>query len=299
MNAKKTKISGSSLLINSFFSLFSLTFIIPFLLVVAVSFSNEEDIQNFGYKLIPKRFDVMGYKWVFSNPQQIIDSYKFTALQSVLGTFLAVLVMALCAYSLSRRSFTFRGPITYMIFFTMVFSGGLMPSYILTKQYLHLDDTLWVYILPALASPFQIIVFRTFFQELPASLMESAKMDGASEWRIFFQIVMPLSKPVMATISLICLLDRWNNWNTSLLYIQDQKLYTLQYLLQRILREADYIRSMAKEDPMGAMSGQAMQIPMETMMFAMCVVAAGPMLLVFPFFQKYFARGLTVGAVKG
>lgn len=299
MSAKKTKISGSSLLINSFFSLFSLTFIIPFLLVVAVSFSNEEDIQNFGYKLIPKRFDVMGYKWVFSNPQQIIDSYKFTALQSVLGTILAVLVMALCAYSLSRRSFKFRGPITYMIFFTMVFSGGLMPSYILTKQYLHLDDTLWVYILPALASPFQIIVFRTFFQELPASLMESAKMDGASEWRIFFQIVMPLSKPVMATISLICLLDRWNNWNTSLLYIQDQKLYTLQYLLQRILREADYIRSMAKEDPMGVMSGQAMQIPMETMMFAMCVVAAGPMLLVFPFFQKYFARGLTVGAVKG
>ncbi len=299
MSAKRTKISGSSLLINSFFSLFSLTFIIPFLLVVAVSFSNEEDIQNFGYKLIPKRFDVMGYKWVFSNPQQIIDSYKFTALQSVLGTFLAVLVMALCAYSLSRRSFKFRGPTTYMIFFTMVFSGGLMPSYILTKQYLHLDDTLWVYILPALASPFQIIVFRTFFQELPASLMESAKMDGASEWRIFFQIVMPLSKPVMATISLICLLDRWNNWNTSLLYIQDQKLYTLQYLLQRILREADYIRSMAKEDPMGAMSGQAMQIPMETMMFAMCVVAAGPMLLVFPFFQKYFARGLTVGAVKG
>lgn len=299
MNTKRTRVSISNMLINLFFTLFSLTFIIPFLMVLAVSLSNEEDIQNFGYKIIPMRFDIMGYRWVFSNPQQIIDSYKFTALQSILGTILAVVVMALCAYSLSRRNFKLRGPITYMIFFTMVFSGGLMPSYILTKQYLHLDDTLWVYILPVLASPFQIIVFRTFFQELPPSLIESAKMDGASEWRIFFQIVMPLSKPVMATISLICLLDRWNNWNTSLLYIREQKLYTLQYLLQRILREADYIRSIAQDDPMGALGAQAKQIPMETMMFAMCVVAAGPMLLVFPFFQKYFARGLTVGAVKG
>lgn len=271
----------------------------PFLMVLAVSLSNEEDILKYGYKLIPMRFDLTGYRWVFSNPQQIIDSYKFTALQSVLGTILAVLLMALCAYSLSRRNFKFRGPITYMILFTMVFSGGLMPSYMLIKQYLHLEDTLWVYILPILASPFQIIVFRTFFQELPDSLIEAAKIDGAGEGRIFFQIVMPLSKPVIATISLICLLDRWNNWNTSLLYVQDQKLYTLQYLLQRILREADYIRSIAKEDPLGALTGQALQIPMETMMFAMCVIAAGPMLLVFPFFQKYFARGLTVGGVKG
>lgn len=299
MNTTGSKVSISNIVINLFFSIFSLVFIMPFLMVLAVSLSNEEDILKDGYKLIPMRFDLTGYRWVFSNPQQIIDSYKFTALQSILGTILAVLLMALCAYSLSRRNFKFRGPITYMILFTMVFSGGLMPTYMLIKQYLHLEDTLWVYILPILASPFQIIVFRTFFQELPDSLIEAAKIDGAGEGRIFFQIVMPLSKPVIATISLICLLDRWNNWNTSLLYVQDQKLYTLQYLLQRILREADYIRSIAKEDPLGALTGQALQIPMETMMFAMCVIAAGPMLLVFPFFQKYFARGLTVGGVKG
>jgi putative aldouronate transport system permease protein len=153
---------------------------------------------------------------------------------------------------------------------------------------------------PQLANDFHIIFIRTFFQELPGSLTESAKIDGAGEFRIFFRIVLPLSKPVMATIALLTLLVKWNDWYTSLIYIRDAELYTLQYMLQRILREAEFINKISRNMPAGIDISQISgDMPTEGMRFAMCIVAAGPMLVVFPFFQKYFTRGLTIGAVKG
>ena len=181
----------------------------------------------------------------------------------------------------------------------MLFSGGLIPTYILNTQVLNLGDSIWVYILPTLASGFHIIVFRTFFQTLPASLIESAKIDGAGELRIFFKIILPLSKPVFATVSLLILLIKWNDWNTSLIYIRNKDLFTLQFLLQRILREIEFVKNMSVNMPTGIELSQLNNTPAETMRFAMCVIAAGPMLLAFPFFQKYFVKGLTVGAVKG
>jgi putative aldouronate transport system permease protein len=152
--------------------------------------------------------------------------------------------------------------------------------------------------LPVLANAFSIIMFRTFFQGLPYALAESAKIDGASELRIFFQIILPISKPIIATLSLFSVLDKWNDWFTSLIYIRDQKLYTLQYLLQKILLEVDFVKSLAQNAPAGMIDSLS-QVPTESLKFALCIVAAGPMLLVFPFFQKYFAKGLTIGAVKG
>lgn len=285
-------------LIYLFFIVFSLSFVIPFILVLSVSFSSEEAIRSYGYSLIPNRFELTAYRFVFSNPEQIVNSYQVTAFQAAFGTLLSVLLMALCAYPLSRKDFSYRGPITFFIFFTMIFGGGLVPTYILITQYLSIDNTVWVYILPLLANAFHIIIMRTFFQQIPSSFRESAKIDGANELRIFFQIIVPISKPVLATISLLGVLERWNNWFTALIYIRRPELYSLQYLLQRILMQAEFVRAMAREMP-GNIDLADMQVPTESMRFAMAVVAAGPMLVVFPFFQKYFVKGLTIGGVKG
>lgn len=298
MDIAKNKIINYRVWIHLLFIVSCLTFILPFILVISISFSNEADIYNHGYKLIPMRIDLTAYKYVFANPGQIIDSYITTTLQAVIGTLVSVIAMGACAYSLSRVNFRYRSAITFYLFLTMLFSGGLIPSYLLNTKYLHLDNTLWIYILPSIANAFQIIVFRTFFQSIPASLPESAKMDGASELKIFFRIIVPLSTPVIATIAFLCVVGRWNNWYTSLLYIRTPKLYTLQYLLQRILREAEFVQSMAQETPLGVFDLKT-KAPTESMRYAMLVVAAGPMVLIFPFFQKYFSKGLTIGAVKG
>ena len=244
-------------------------------------------------------FSLEAYKYVFRSPEQLINSYKVTIFYSIAGTLLSMLVMTLTAYPLSRKNYRYRKPVMFFIFFTMLFSGGLVPSYILITKYLHLGNSIWVYILPYLANAWYIIVIRTFFQGLPSELVESAKIDGGSELLIFFRIILPLSKPVLATVSLLTLLTRWNDWNTALLYIRDTNLFSLQYLLQKILREAQFIKSMAESSPVAGISMDTSNIPSETVRYAMCIVAAGPMLVIFPFFQKYFAKGLTVGAVKG
>lgn len=295
----KKKITVGNILVNIFFVLISITFIVPFMYVVAVSFTSEADVAKYGYNLIPKNLSLDAYRYVFANPAQVLQAYKITAIFSLGGTLLSVLVMALTAYPLSKPNFKYKKIITLYIFFTMIFSGGLIPSYILNTKYLHLSNTIWVYILPTLAGGFQIIMIRTFFQQLPGSLAESAKIDGASELKIFFRIMLPLSTPVIATVSFMILIGKWNDWNTSLLYIDDANLYSLQYLLQKILREADFVKSMVRDMPSAAKMVDGTELPSESMKFALAVVVSGPMLVIFPFFQKYFAGGLTLGSVKG
>lgn len=285
--------------IHIIFILLCLCFVIPMMYVISVSFMGQAEIDALGYRLIPQRPTLEAYRYIFRNPTQLIDSYKVTIFFSLVGTFLSVMVMALVAYPLSRRTFYFRKPVTFYIFFTMLFGGGLIPSYILNTQYLGLGNSVWVYILPSLANAFHIIILRTFFQQLPPSLVESAKIDGAKEGRIFFSIVLPLSKPVIATIALMNLLSRWNDWYTTLIYIRDARLYSLQYMLQKILREAEFIQSMAQTGIGNLNIDISAEVPTEPSRFAMVIVAAGPMLVIFPFFQKYFTRGLTIGAVKG
>lgn len=297
MSKRVNKVPGG--VINIFFCICSLMFIIPFVLIISASFTDEQTLLEQGYKLIPSEFSLEAYKYVFRNPQQLIDSYKVTIIFSFASTVLAVIVMSLLAYPLSRPNYKYKKPIMFFIFFTMLFSGGLVPTYIWITRYLHLGDTIWVYILPYLVNAFNVVVIRTFFQGLPVELTDAAKIDGASEMQTFFKIMLPLSKPVIATIALLTLLSRWNDWNTALLYIKSSDLYSLQYLLQKILREVEFIQNMAESSPVAGIDMDTSQLPSETMRFAMCMVAAGPMLIVFPFFQKYFAKGLTVGAVKG
>ena len=294
----RKKFSLGTALIHLIFILMCLTFIIPMIYVLSISFSSEQAISDFGYSLFPKVWSLDAYKHIFRNPDQVIYSYQTTIFFSVVGSFLSLLVMSLAAYPLSRQNFKLRQPITFFIFFTTLFGGGLIPTYILNTQYLGLGNNIWIYILPSLATAWYIIIIRTFFSQLPQSLVESAKVDGAKELRIFFQIVLPLSKPVLATVLLMTLLAKWNDWYTSLIYIRDSKLYSLQYMLQKMLREAEFIKSLSNSQ-MGLNIQLNAEVPTESVRFAMVIVAAGPMLVVFPFFQKYFTRGLTVGAVKG
>lgn len=204
--------------------------------------------------------------------------------------------MAMLAHTLSKRGLKGRGAISFAIYFTMLFSGGLVPSYILCTEYLHLNDTIWIYILPSMISPWYTFMIRTFFQGLPEEISESAEIDGASEYTIFFRIILPLSKPVLATVALFTFLGKWNEWYTAMLYINDEKLVSLQYMLQRIMNN---IALLQNEQFRGMQMIQNQEVPAETVRMAMAVLVAGPALVVFPFFQKYFVQGLTVGAVKG
>jgi putative aldouronate transport system permease protein len=280
------------------FLVVALCFIVPMLYVVTASITSEDYVYHNGYKLFPRHISLDAYNLILKNPKAIGDAYLVTFFETALGTFLGVVIMTLCAYPLSVPDFKLKRGIMFFIFFTMLFSGGLIPSYILNTQYLHIGNTVWIYIFPSLAAAYYIIIFRTFFQGLPAELRESAKLDGASEWIVYLRIILPLSKPVLATIALLVVLDRWNDFVTSLIYIRKPELYTLQFLLQRILMQAQFVRDMAKEFPQYFKASET-KLPVEGIRFAMVVVAAGPMLIVFPFFQKYFVRGLTLGALKG
>lgn len=292
---KKKKIKVGQVVLHVLFLLMTITYIVPFLMVVSVSFTDEKALAREGYHLIPSEFSLGAYKMVFSDLTQVLNSYGTTIVFTAVSTFLAVLIMAIMAYPLSRPNYKFKGPISFMVLFTMLFSGGMVPSYLLIVKYLHLNNTIWVYIFPGLVSAFNLIIIRTNYRSLPEELIEAAKIDGASELYICFKIVMPLCKPVLASIGFLFLVNKWNDWNTSLLYITTPKLYSLQYLLQKILKEAEYLKQLA--DTGQLMGGEV--FPTESFRYAMAMVAAGPVLCVFPFFQKYFAKGLTLGGVKG
>ncbi len=272
-----------------------LMYLVPFILTISISFSDEKSLIAYGYSLIPKVFSLDAYKLAFRNPGQILQSYKVTILFTALSTMLAVGVMGIMAYPLSRPNYKLKNPITFMVFFTMLFSGGLVPSYLLNVKYLHLDNSLLIYILPGLVSAWNLIIIRTNYKSLPNELIEAAKIDGAGELYICFKIVMPLCKPVLASVGFLFLVAKWNDWYTALLYITNPDLYSLQYLLQKILKEAEFLKQLAEA---GALIGGEV-FPSESYRYAMALIAAGPILLVFPFFQKYFAKGMTIGGVKG
>ncbi len=272
--------------------------VFPFLLLLSVSLSNEQDIVRHGYSLVPKNFDFSAYKYLFKNPVSLLNAYKITAIASFSYMALSVFLMALIAYPLTVKELKGRKLISFYLFFTMLFNGGLVPSYILITQYLKLADSIWVYILPGLISPWYIFMMRTFIQGIPGEIRESVKIDGGCEFTYFFRFVLPLSKPVLASVALFMFLGKWNDWNTSMLYINEREdLISLQYLLQRILKNLQLLQQMEQSGMM--LMTETEDIPTETVRMAMAILVAGPALFVFPFFQKYFVKGLTVGSVKG
>lgn len=278
-----------------FFSILCALILFPFWLLVAASFSNADVIATSGYQIWPNPFDLTAYKVVFENPTQIMNAYKVTIIFSVSAMVLAVLLMAMIAYPLARKNLRGRGVINFYLYFTMLFGGGLVPTYIIYTTIYHLNDTIWIYIIPGLISPWYVFMMRTFFMGIPGEIIESATIDGASEYTIFLKMILPLSKPVLATIALFTFLGKWNDWNTALIYITNPDLYSLQFLLQKIMEDIKVLT----ENLSKGLGNMDAKIPSETVRMAMAVVVAGPALIVFPFFQKYFVKGLTVGSVKG
>lgn len=283
-------------LVHMFFILFGVICIVPFLIVISASLSGETDLAINGFSVLPRKVDFTAYRFLFKNPETIVNAYVVTVLITVIGTFIGVLFMAMAAYCLARSSFRFKKLLTFYIFFPTLFSGGMVPSYIINTQYLHLTDRLLSMILPCLINVFHIIMLRTFFKQLPDALHEAATIDGASEYRIFFRIVLPLSKPVIATVAFLSALAKWNEWYNAMLYVRDDKLVPLQYMLQRMMMNLRALLDAMENVPSAV---NINDLPGENLRMAMLVVAIGPMLLVFPFFQKYFTKGMTVGAVKG
>ena len=279
--------------LNFVFIVLSVIIILPLLIVLSTSFTTEMALSRNGYGLFIEEFTLDAYKAVFEDPKSIMDAYGVTFIFSVVSMFLSVLFTALIAYPLSRSIMKFRKTISFYLYFTMLFSGGLVPTYILITQYLHLGDSIWVYILPGMISPWYAFMMRTFFSGIPEAMIESAYIDGADEYRIFFTFILPLSKPVLATVALQVFLLKWNDWYTCMLYINKDSLTSLQYLLQRIMQNINALR----DDPTNMQLMES--IPTETTRMAMAIVVAGPVLFAFPFFQKYFVKGMTVGSVKG
>ncbi len=288
----------SRFLINLVLVLFSVACLLPFVIVVSASFSSEAALSEHGYTLFPREISLSAYEFILSDTAVVLRSYGVSIVVTIVGTVLSMLVMSLMAYALSRKRFTLRQPIAFYIFFTMLFSGGLVPSYILITRYLQLRDTLWVLILPGLVSGWNVLVLRTFFQDIPDELLDAARIDGAGEWRTFFQIAIPLTTPGLATIGLFTMLAYWNDFYAALLYIETSALYPIQYLLYVVLVRSEFL--MKAQQSQAATAGSAVTlIPVLPLRMAMAVLAMAPIAFGYLFVQKYFIRGIRLGSIKG
>jgi putative aldouronate transport system permease protein len=270
--------------------------IFPFLLLVSTSFTDNNTILREGYSLLPSKFSLYAYEYLMLNAAGIFRAYGITLIVTGVGTIISLAVMALLAYPLSRRELPHRTAWTFFVFFTMLFNGGLVPTYMVYTQLLPLKNTLFAYLLPfLLVKAFYVLLMRTFFISIEQSLIESAEIDGAGEWRIFLQIVIPLSYPVLATVGLFQAVAYWNDWFNGMIFITDGSMYSLQNLLNRILLDIQFLAT----STMVAAADQSANIPTASVRMALAVIGVVPMLVIYPFFQKYFVKGLTVGAVKG
>lgn len=289
----------AEIIINIILGLFCLACIIPFIFVIIISFSSEDSIRQVGYSFMPVEWAVEAYQYVFKLGDQLWRSYFNSFYITVVGTVLSVLVCILYSYALFRRDFKFRTFFTFFSFFTMMFGGGLAPTYYVCKNLLGLNDNYWALIIPLLFNPFNVIVMRTFFQSsVPEELIESAAIDGSGEYNTLFKIIVPISKPGIATIALLNALAYWNEWFTAMLYVRDSKYIPLQYLLIKMQKNADFL---AKNSAMlGAEAAKAsVNLPTESLKMALVVFIVVPITFAYPFFQRYIVAGLTIGSVKG
>ncbi|MEN6315041.1 MAG: carbohydrate ABC transporter permease [Clostridiaceae bacterium] len=290
---------GWNTVLNIITAAYTLLCLLPFLLVIIVSFTDEKSLARNGYSFLPEALSLAAYKSLLSSTDSIIRVYCISIFVTIAGTILSVLIMAMYAYPISRSSFKYRKQFTFYIFFTMLFGGGLVPWYIICTQVLHLKNTIWALIVPYLFNAFYTLVIKTFFKTtIHESIIESAKLDGASEIRIFRTIIMPLSMPVLASIALFTSINYWNDWWLSTILQSNDTWINLQYTMYRMLLNATYIVQLGSAAG-GYAQSELAKMPTETIRMAMCAVAMGPIIFAYPFFQRYFVKGLTIGSIKG
>jgi putative aldouronate transport system permease protein len=271
--------------------------LIPIYVIVIASVTSESSLAINGYRLWPEEFSGMAYRFLFSQGSIVMTAYMNTIISTVVGTVMSVIMVGLYAYPLSRDNFKFGTFFTFYAFFTMLFSGGLVSYYMVTRQVLLLHNTLWALFLPSAFSPFWVIVMRTFYKlNVPNEILEAARIDGASEWRTFIQIVIPLSIPGLATVALFSAIGIWNNFFNALLLVDDAQYYSLQFTIYTTLNNIRFLLENA--DKMQGLVNLS-DLPSQTFRMAMAVVTVGPIILAYPFFQRFFIKGLTIGAIKG
>lgn len=273
----------------------SLWCLIPFWLLLSGSLSDNALVQKNGYSLWPQQVTLDAYRTVFLIPGKIIQAYGVTVGVTVAGTVAGLFLITMAGYVLDRKDFKYRNQISFFIYFTVLFSGGLIPWYILIVKYLGLRNSYLALVVPLLMNPFLIILMKNFMKSISDAIVESAKIDGAGDFRIFAGLIVPLSKPALATIGLFLALAYWNDWFLSSIFISDQQKYTLQFLLYNILSSAQFLAS----GQAGNVNTSALRIPTETIKLATAVVVTGPVILFYPLAQRYFVNGIMIGAVKG
>lgn len=272
----------------------SLLWIAPMLVVISASFTNEDALARHGFGLWPSVFSTEAYRFLLADPSQLLRAYGVSILVTLTGTILRLLVMSLIAYALSRPEFRWRNVVAFLVFFTMLFNGGLVAGYIVNTRYLGLSDSYLALILPMVVSAFYVLLLRTYFAGLPNELVEAARIDGASEWRILFRIVLPLSTPALATVGLFLILGFWNDYFLGLIYITSPEKSPLQLLLFNVLNNLETLQRLQTQG-----LGVNAQIPSQSIRMAMAVLATGPVAFAFLLLQRFFVQGLTLGSLKG
>ena len=289
--------SGWNVIMNLIAGLFALMCVFPFIFVVIISFTDEKVLARDGYRLIPAEWSLAAYQFVWQSGDTLLRAYGVTILVTVLGTIISLILMSLYAYAISRKSLRYRKFSSIFAILTMLFNGGMIPTYMVVSQLLGLKDTVWALILPLAMNAFYIMILRTFYStSVPDAVIESARIDGAGEFYTFMKIVIPLSLPGLATIGLFSTLGYWNDWFNALLYIDNPNLVPLQSMLMRIESSIQFIQQNSANSSMSLAAMQS--IPQDTSRMAMVVLATLPIIFAYPFFQRYFVQGLTVGAVK-
>jgi putative aldouronate transport system permease protein len=276
----------------------SLFCVVPFVLLIIASVSSESSITQFGYSFFPKQFSFSAYAYLFKHSSQITSAYLITILVTAVGTASSLLLTSTFAYALSRPNTPFRRIINFMVFFTMLFNGGLVPSYLMWTEIFHIKNTILALIIPGLLmNGFYVLIMRNYFANtIHPAIIEAAKIDGSGEIRTFFQVVLPISLPILATVGLFSGLAYWNDWQNGLYYVTESKLYSIQFLLNKMIQDVQFLSTgnfgeQAKE--------QLSKLPNTTIRMAIAVIGVLPILVIYPVFQKYFAKGIAIGAVKG
>lgn len=283
---------------NVILTMISLFCMLPFLLLFSSAFSNESAIMHEGYSLLPRQFDLTAFNYILNGSTGIMKSYGMSIITTVIGTILNLMITVLFAYPISRTDLRGRSIISFYLFFTILFNGGLIPAYMMWTNIFQIKNTIFAYLLPnLLVNGFFVIMARNYFsQNIPGEVIESAKMDGAGEFKILLKIVMPMSKPILGTLGLFVSLNYWNDWQNGLYYITNDKMYTVQVLLNRMLLDTVYMQSGMAKNVTGSIGGA---LPTSTLKMAIAVMGAIPVLIIFPFVSRYLTGGIVVGAVKG